>query len=123
MSRLIELVVEGSSLKAIKADLWDNRGVDGYIDIQDEVGCTPLMWSKTIEIFSLLLTAGADVQIKSNMGHNVSGMLKWRKEHSLKSIKSFNEIAKMEELLKAHKKNHPEIFGWHYEKSTFEGVI
>lgn len=39
MSRLIELVYTNAALDKIKADLWDNRGVDGYIDIQDEIGC------------------------------------------------------------------------------------
>lgn len=88
---------------------------------------TPLMWSENLETFSLLLNAGADVQIKNNRGHDVAEVLKWRKEYSLtkehRSIytECLNEISKMEELLKAHKKNHPEIFGWHYMKSTFEG--
>lgn len=98
--------------------------MNGYVNLTDELGCTPLMWAHTLEVFSLLLDAGADVRIKNQNGQRVADVLEWRKEYSVKleskrkSTKTLKEIAKMEDMLKFHKHTHPEIFGWHYEKSN-----
>lgn len=128
MSKLFELVVECASLESIKSDLWNNRNVAGYVNLTDELGCTPLMWADNPEVFALLLDAGTDIAIKNQNGQRVTDILEWRKEYSVKlqgnkkSTQTLKDIAKMENLLKDYKRNHPEIFGWHYEKScSFEG--
>ena len=74
MSRLIELVKSGASIEAIKADLWDNRGVDGYINIQRRPhGMTALMCAAKngdSQVVKLLLKEGADVNAQNNYGNS-----------------------------------------------------
>jgi len=74
MSRLIELVKSGASIKEIKADLWDNRQVDGYVNIQRRPhGMTALMWAAKngdSHMVDLLLKEGADANAQNNYGNS-----------------------------------------------------
>lgn len=83
MSNLIRLVKAGASVQEIKADLWDNRNVDGYINITDVEGCTALMWAIGMNqhtCFELLLEENADINLCQTDGQTIHDMLKWRIE-------------------------------------------
>lgn len=69
MSKLIKLINKGASINKIKANLWDNRNVDGYVNVQDKDGLTALMVSvDKLCLIELLLDAGADVNKQDNSG-------------------------------------------------------
>lgn len=74
MSRLIELVKSGASIEAVKADLWDNRGVDGYVNIRRRPhGMTALMCAAKngdSHMVELLLKEGVDVNAQNNYGNS-----------------------------------------------------
>jgi ankyrin repeat protein len=74
MSRLIELVKEDASIEAIKADLWDNRGVAGYVNIQRRPhGMTALMCAvknDNLSVVELLLQEGVNVNTKNYYGNS-----------------------------------------------------
>ena len=88
MSRLIELVKSGASIEAIKADLWDNREVDGYVNIPRRPhGMTALMCAAKngdSHVVELLLKEGADVNAQNNYGNSA---LTWACRYE------FNDIA------------------------------
>lgn len=74
MSRLIELVKDGAPIEAVKADLWDNRNVAGYINIQRRPhGMTAFMCAAkngNLSVVELLLQEGVNVNTKNYYGNS-----------------------------------------------------
>lgn len=123
MSRLIELVKEGAPIDAIKADLWDNRNVAGYIDMADEEGCTALMWAIGMNqhpCFELLLEENANINISHAKGETIHSMLKWRfevanmcwdinkyyQESRDTAFKTLDDVKRFYSILSHHTKKH-----------------
>ena len=69
MSKLVELVCKNASLETLKANLWDNRNIHGYIDFSNDLGYTALdiavLSDDGFEIAEFLLDNGANV---NNLG-------------------------------------------------------
>jgi ankyrin repeat protein len=74
MSRLVELVSNNASLEALKANLWDNRNIQGYINCGDDVGYTALaiaLLDEKFEIAEFLLKNGADINNLGALGSTI----------------------------------------------------
>ena len=81
MSKLINLIRDNASIEAIKADLYDNRDNEHYINIRDKYGRTALLWAcryNRIGAIKLLIEEDADVNLVDEDGVTA---LKIAKQH------------------------------------------
>jgi ankyrin repeat protein len=72
MSQLINLIKKGASLSTIKTHLQSTAHVDDYINQQDNLGDTALLWAThkgKFSIVQLLIQHGADVNVGNIYGN------------------------------------------------------
>lgn len=72
MSQLISLIKKGASLSTIKAHLQSTAHVDDYINQQDSLGDTALMWAThkgKLSVVQLLIQCSADVNLGNIYGN------------------------------------------------------
>ena len=81
MSKLIDLICDNASIEAIKADLYDNRDNEDYVNVGWVDGRGALIWACVLgytEAVKLLLEANADIHMVN--GYGVTA-LKIAKQH------------------------------------------
>ena len=73
MSKLIELILEKAGIEKIKANLWDHRHDENYVNMVDKYGMTALIYACRkgyTEVVKLLLEANADVNMVNKYGNS-----------------------------------------------------
>ena len=71
MSKLIDLICDNASIEAIKADLYDNRDNEDYVNVGWVDGRGALIWACVLgytEAVKLLLEANADIHMVNGYG-------------------------------------------------------
>jgi ankyrin repeat protein len=80
MTKLHDLITSNASIEAIKADLWDNRDVEGYVNAKENIETQPLHYAayqNNPECIKLLLEAGANVNAKDDYGSTPLNIAAW----------------------------------------------
>ena len=73
MSKLIDLILEKAGIEKIKANLWDHRHNENYVNLVDKYGNSALVCAcrkGDTEAVKLLLEEDADVNLVNNDGNN-----------------------------------------------------